>query len=88
MQFSKLYKVKEGKKDIFKQWLAVLSTERKEEAIATFAHENITREVFVMFDGVDGDTYVAGFNEANGIIKKEIILSQSIKSIQKSNVNA
>lgn len=70
MQFSRLYKVKEGKINIFKQWLAVLNGERKQEAVATFVHENITREVFVLFNGIDGDAYVAGLNEANGCIEK------------------
>lgn len=41
-----------------------LATSRREEAIATFAYEHVTREVFVEFLGNDGNTYVIGLNEA------------------------
>lgn len=70
MQFSKLYKVKEGKIDILKQWFTILSNERKKEAIDTFAHEHITREIFIMFNGNDGHSYVLGCNETDGNMKK------------------
>ncbi|MBP6881482.1 MAG: hypothetical protein KBC35_02545 [Candidatus Pacebacteria bacterium] len=70
MHFSKIFRVREGKLDTLKQWFAVLSGERKEEAIATFAYENVTRETFVLFKGNDGEYYVIGFNEVNGEHKK------------------
>ena len=70
MLFSKIFRVKKDKLDTLKQWFVVLSNERKEEAIATFAYENVTREVFVLFKGDDGKYYVIGFNEVNGEHKK------------------
>lgn len=70
MRFSKIFRVKKDKLDTLKQWFEVLSNERKEEAIATFAYENVTREVFVLFKGNDGEYYVMGFNEVNGEHKK------------------
>ncbi len=65
MHFSRIFKVKEGKLEKFKDWMHQLSTSRREEAIATFAHERITREVFVLFQGADGSHYVVGLNEAS-----------------------
>lgn len=70
MHFSKIFRVREGKSDTLKQWFEVLSNERKEEAIATFAYENVTREAFVLFKGYDGKYYVIGFNEVSGELKK------------------
>lgn len=70
MHFSKIFKVKDGKLNILKQWFDVLSNERREEAISTFEYENVEREVFVMFKGIDGDDYVIGLNEVNGELKK------------------
>lgn len=64
MHFSKIFKVKEGKLEIVKKWFNTLNTIRREEAIATFEYEGITREVFVMFEGKDGSCYVIGLNEA------------------------
>jgi len=52
--------------DVLRAWLTVLGTERKDEAVATFAYENITREVFVLFEGNDGEHYVIGCNEVSG----------------------
>jgi hypothetical protein len=69
MRFSKIFRVKEGKLDVLKQWFLVLSSERKEEALATFAYENITREVFVLFKGYDNHHYVIAFNEGSGEYK-------------------
>lgn len=66
MHFSRLFKVKEGKLDNVKSWFEALSGDRKEEAIATFEYENISREVFVLFNGHDGNSYVVGFNETTG----------------------
>lgn len=70
MQFSKIYKVKEGKLTMLRQWFLVLSNERMDEAVATFAYENVTREVFILFKGLDDNNYVVGFNETNGELKK------------------
>ena len=46
-------------------WMKQLSTTRRDEAIATFAHEQITREIFTLFKGIDGNYYVIGLNEAD-----------------------
>jgi len=70
MHFSKISRVKEGKLDTLKRWFEVLSNERKEEAIATFAYENVVREIFVLFKGRDGEDYVIALNEVNGEHKK------------------
>ncbi len=70
MYFSKLFKVKEGKLDTLKQWFEVLSSERREEAVATFAYENVSREVYLLFKGYDGHHYVIGLNEITGEHKK------------------
>ena len=70
MRFSKIYKVKEGKLDKLKYWFNVLSSDRREEAIATFDYENISREVFALFKGKDGLDYVIGLNEVIGEHKK------------------
>jgi hypothetical protein len=65
MYFSKIFKVKEGKLDTLKNWMNELSTARRNEAIATFNDEHITREVFALFNGNDGNNYVIALNEAN-----------------------
>ena len=70
MHFSKILKVKEGKLDTLKEWFEVLSGDRKEEAIKTFKYENVSREVFVLFSGSDGENYVIGLNEVTGDLKK------------------
>lgn len=70
MHFSKIFRVKAGKLETLKEWFAVLSTERKDEAVATFAYENVTREVFVSFKGNDGEHYVIGCNEVSGVRKQ------------------
>lgn len=70
MHFSKIFRVKEGKLETLKQWFVVLRNERKDEAVATFAFENVSREVFVLFEGNDGQYYVIGLNEVTGEIKK------------------
>ena len=70
MHFSKILRVKEGKLNTVRQWFEVLSHERREEAVATFAYENVEREVFVLFKGHEGEHYVIGFNEVSGEHKK------------------
>lgn len=70
MYFSKIFKVKEGKLEVLKQWFVVLNNERREEAVATFAYENVEREVFVLFKGNKGEYYVIGLNEVCGTLKK------------------
>jgi hypothetical protein len=85
MKFSKIYKVKEGKLETLKQWFQVLSNERKEEALATFAYENVTREVFVLFKGHDSFHYVIGMNEVNGEIRSgdpEVKINQEHSKIK------
>lgn len=70
MKFSKLYRVKESKLSLLKEWFEILSGERKDEAIATFQYENVSREIFVLFQGHEGDYYIVGLNEVNGEYKK------------------
>ena len=43
-----------------------MNGDRREEALATFEYENVTREVFVLFKGQNGENYVIGYNEVNG----------------------
>ena len=66
MDFSKLYKVKEGKLNTIKEWFEVLERDKKEEALKTFEYEQITREIFVLFHAETGDQFVIGLNEVNG----------------------
>ncbi len=61
--FSKIFKVKEGKLEILRNWLTELNTTRREEAKATFPYEHVTREVFTLFEGVEC-WYVIAFNES------------------------
>src|SRR6266481_3139595 len=63
MRFSKLLKVKEGKLDRVKEWMDTLGGARRQEAIDTFDYEDVTREVFTLFKGHDGNYYVIGLNE-------------------------
>lgn len=58
-----------------------LNTRRREEAIATFAYERITREVFVLFQRADGTSYVIGLNEASDVPEKSDP-SEPIKSMR------
>jgi hypothetical protein len=86
MKFSKLFKVKEGKLDTLREWFEVLSGDRKEETIATFEYENVSREVFVLFQGQEGDHYVIGLNEVTGEHKKgdpEVKINQEHTKILK-----
>jgi Family of unknown function (DUF6176) len=70
MYFSRIFRVKEGKLEKLKEWFDVLSGDRRMEAVATFAHENVTREVFALFKGNDDQYYVIGFNETSGPLQK------------------
>jgi hypothetical protein len=65
LYFSMLWKIKAGKLDVFRDWMNQLKDVRREEALATFGHESITREVFVLFSDSEGNHYVLGFNEAS-----------------------
>ncbi|MBU1293055.1 hypothetical protein KJ819_03265 [Patescibacteria group bacterium] len=64
MHFSKLFRVKAGKLERVLAWMETLATGRREEAIATFNYENVTREVVTLFEGEDGSYYLIGLNEA------------------------
>tara|TARA_B100001989_G_C24536339_1_gene464636 strand:- start:1656 stop:1970 length:315 start_codon:yes stop_codon:yes gene_type:complete len=86
MHFSRLLKVKEGKLETLKDWFYVLGGDRKEEAIATFEYENVSREVFALFKGRDGHHYVIGFNEVTGEYRKgdpEVKINQEHTKILK-----
>ena len=63
--FSKLFRVKEGKLERVKEWMSILSSSRRKEAIETFEYENVKREVVVVFQGDDGSHYLIGLNEAS-----------------------
>ena len=57
MYFSKLLKVKEGKLETLKEWFEVLGGDRRGEAVKTFEYENVSREIFVLFSGNDGNKH-------------------------------
>lgn len=61
-----MFKVREEKLNALRKWFEILSNERRAEAIDTFEYENISREVFVLFQGYDGNNYVIGLNEVTG----------------------
>jgi hypothetical protein len=63
MHFSRIWKVREGKLETFKDWMNQLGGTRRDEALATFEFEHVTREVFVLFPGKDGTQYVVAMNE-------------------------
>ena len=44
-----LFKIKEGKKDLWISWCQKLETIYKEEAILTLTEEKIKREIFFIF---------------------------------------
>ncbi len=84
MHFSKLYKIKEGKISTLKKWFSVLENQRVDEAIATFASENITRETFVLFSLGKNKYFLLGLNEANGNPKKsdpELVINKEHQKI-------
>ncbi len=77
--FSKIFKVKEGKLDILKDWLIALNTTRKDEALATFAHEGVTRETFSIFKGLDNEYYCIAINlslDTPGLSDKSVPINQ------------
>jgi hypothetical protein len=63
MHFSRIWKVREGKLETFKNWMDQLDDARRDEALATFEFEHVTREAFVLFPGKDGIQYVVAMNE-------------------------
>jgi len=86
MHFSKILKVKEGKLETLKEWFKVLGGDRKEEVIRTFEHENVAREVFVLFKGREGQDYVIGVNVITGEHRKgdpEVKINQEHTKILK-----
>jgi hypothetical protein len=50
-------------------WFSELGGPRRDEALATFAYQNVTREAFALFKGLDGNYYVIGFNDLCGELK-------------------
>ncbi len=67
LTFSRIFKIKEGKVETFKHWMNEISTTRRDEAIATFEYENVTREVFALFKR-DEEYYVVAFNEGGDVL--------------------
>lgn len=63
LRFSKLFLVKKGRLDKVQRWLRSLATERREEAIGTFRHEDVIREAVALFEGADGEHYLVGLSE-------------------------
>jgi len=61
------YKIKEGKKDTFKEWCIKLNTTLRNEAIDTLREENATREGFKLFE-INGEYYAMGYMEGENII--------------------
>ena len=70
MYLSRIFKVREGKLDKITEWFTLLRTTRSKEAVATFECEGVSREVWALFKGIDGNHYVIGLNEAEGIPQK------------------
>lgn len=70
MYFGRLYKIKDGKLEKIRDWFNKLNTDLRDEAIATFSHEGVQREVFALFKGSNKEYYVVGLNEASGIPKQ------------------
>lgn len=84
MYFGKILKVKPEKLDKVRKWFSEMGTLRKEEALATFSFEGVTREVFTLFKGIDGEYYVIGLNEANSTPQKgdpSVLLNQEHRAI-------
>jgi hypothetical protein len=57
-----VYKIKEGKLGIWKDWCHEVSTTLRKEAIATLGEEKSTQEVFLIFK-LDGQWYTLGAGE-------------------------
>jgi hypothetical protein len=86
MYFSKIFKIKEGKLEKLKNWFDSLNTTRKEEAIATFKYEGVTRETFVLFRSNNGNNYIVGFNEALSVPKQSdqsVTINQEHRTVMK-----
>jgi hypothetical protein len=66
--FSKIFRIRPGREQVFFDWMEEVNR-RREEAISTFEHEGIHREVFATFKSEEG-VYVVGFNEALVVPKK------------------
>ncbi|HET8574891.1 MAG TPA: DUF6176 family protein [Candidatus Paceibacterota bacterium] len=60
----KIFKIKEGKLEQWKQWCKELETSRRGEAIETLRDEGVTREGCLLFQ-IGTDNYVVGFAEGN-----------------------
>ncbi|MEK7552246.1 MAG: DUF6176 family protein [Patescibacteria group bacterium] len=63
MKYS-LFKVKEGKLQVWKDWCKLLSTEFKDEALKTIKEENLLLEGCLVFP-VGKDFYVVGYTLEN-----------------------
>ena len=64
-----LFKVKEGKLNVWKDWCKLLSTEFKDEALKTLKEENLLTEGCLVFL-IGKEFYVAGYTlENNGGVK-------------------
>lgn len=64
-----LFKIKEGKLNVWKDWCKLLSTEFKDEALKTLKEENLLLEGCLVFP-VDKEFYVVGYTlENNGGVK-------------------
>lgn len=65
LYFSKLFRIKQGKLEIFTDWLNTINGPLKEEALTTLTQERVTRETYVLFRNKNQDIYyVVGLNEA------------------------
>lgn len=64
MKKAVLFKIKEGKKDVWMSWTNRLQTEFREDAIDTLKEEHLLQETFVAFS-LNGEDYTLGFVESS-----------------------
>jgi hypothetical protein len=85
-----LFKIKEGKIDIWKEWCNELNTSLRNDAIATLKEEGNVQEVFVVFE-LNGDFYTIGLAEGQNLpatnkeinIKHKAISKECLEKIGK-----
>lgn len=69
-----LFKIKEGKKEIWYSWCNELATTLKEEALATLKEEGLVHEMALAFNTPEGE-YFIGYMDGDGLpadMSKEI----------------
>lgn len=67
----KIYQIKSGKAQIFKDWAQKINKELYTEAIKSLEEENVTREIFVMLE-INDIHYVIGHMEGDNIVPSNV----------------